>query len=676
MKYLTRPDVSKIEIPTPAPKAPVEPQEMSSEEHAAHLNAQLNEGYATGGRVNYAKGTPFNYNALSNAERVKAGRERVIKFVENFKKENGRLPSQQEVRKLGNFNFDTVKNAIESGSVEVLPLNQTKGEFTKIPVHNDLRTLDQSKVIRDAFKSGELPTLEDIQKVLKIDDPTTAKARITQLADVYTGKGKVEGIKPKFQKTAQNILDNNTYDYQIRNIHEKDVAQSVGERRTPASVRTTIQRDLIPNVKGYSIDEPAGITSSVRNKTTPYGIFSQIIDTDINKGDKFTFDSIKSKKEDVLQNAIKSEDKTKINQALKDYNKAISKYENILNKDVEPGEKKIRLFKASLNSPENTIKNFDNLPEKYQEAFTKNFNERGFSYEVPKDIKDIWEIGRDLKDPKIAEKVAERAAQGQSRIYSFPANLSEAPLLSRAGSLAKGYWNVIGGEAAPVFGAVLNSGEMQEKGLGEGEAAVYGAIKGTLQDPLNFLIGVGKAVGSRILPAPVRELISDGEEKPFFETALGDKTVDISNVPYIGSNWYANQKSDKEKIDNLLQLNLRKQLAEKNISSNPYGVMSDIGTVEGAQDNYITQEQKDQIINNARKNLLKDFELNKKYNEQQPTTGFEFKTGGRVGYKDGSDDKIDIPTLSNQETPMSEVYNAKNEEGIISLATGGIIWKK
>jgi hypothetical protein len=74
----------------------------------------------------------------------------------------------QEVRKLGNFYYDTVKNAIESGSVKVLPLNQSKGQFTKIPVNNDLKILDQSKAIQNAFKSGELPSLKDIQKVLKI----------------------------------------------------------------------------------------------------------------------------------------------------------------------------------------------------------------------------------------------------------------------------------------------------------------------------------------------------------------------------------------------------------------------------------------------------------------------------------------------------------------------------
>ena len=68
MKYLTRPDVSKIEIPMPAPQAPAEPREMSSEEHAAHLNAQLNEGYAEGGTVNrknYALGSQYQKNLLN-----------------------------------------------------------------------------------------------------------------------------------------------------------------------------------------------------------------------------------------------------------------------------------------------------------------------------------------------------------------------------------------------------------------------------------------------------------------------------------------------------------------------------------------------------------------------------------------------------------------------------------
>jgi len=361
---------------------------------------------------------PSEYNVLSNEQRSALARKKVIDFVNNFKKENDRLPSQQEIRKQGKFDFETVKKAIESGEVKTLPLQSTKGQFTKIPVEKDLRILDQSKVIKDAFKSGEAPDLKDVQKILKTNDPTKAANRITQLASTYIGDMEVEGIKPKFKKTAKEIINTNTYDYTIRDLYEKSVAKSVGEKRSPSSIRTTTQRDVIPDVKGYSIDEPAGVTSSVRNKTTPYAVFSQVIDTDINKGDKYAFDSIKSKKEIVLQNAITQGDKKEINKALNDFNKTVSEYEIKLNENVKPGEKKIKLFRASLDNPENTIKNFNTLPKQYQKAFKNNFVDRGYSYQVPKDIKTIYQIGEELRDPKIASEVSKKAAKGQARIYS------------------------------------------------------------------------------------------------------------------------------------------------------------------------------------------------------------------------------------------------------------------
>jgi hypothetical protein len=447
-------------------------------------------GFENGRRVNFAEGTQPNYNALSNEDRVALARKRVVDFVEKFKKENDRLPSQQEIRKQGKFDFATVKKAIESKSVEVLPLNQTKGEFTKIPVNNDLKILDQNKIIKDAFKSGEFPSLENIQKVLKIKDPTTAANRISQLASVYSGDSNVEGIKPKFQKTAKEMLINNPYESHIRDMYEKTIAKSVGEKRTPSSIRTTTQRDIIPNIKGYSIDEPAGVTSSVRRGTTPYGVFSQIIDSDINKGDKYSFDSIKAKKEKILQNAIATGDKTEINKALKDFNKIVSYYENKLNTDIGPGEKKIKLFKASLDSPENTIKNFDKLPKQYQEAFINNFADRGYSYQVPKDIKTVYEIGEDLKNPKIAEDVAKRAAKGQARIYSefLPGTqvitssvgdyLKDLAVDVKAGKVVSPFLKVL----APV-GTALGTYDVYEN-LKEGKPLAQSALAFVGADPL------------------------------------------------------------------------------------------------------------------------------------------------------------------------------------------------
>jgi hypothetical protein len=54
MRYLTRPSTPEITLPIPAPTP--EPRELSDEEHAALLNAQTEQHYAIGGRVEYAEG--------------------------------------------------------------------------------------------------------------------------------------------------------------------------------------------------------------------------------------------------------------------------------------------------------------------------------------------------------------------------------------------------------------------------------------------------------------------------------------------------------------------------------------------------------------------------------------------------------------------------------------------
>ena len=88
---------------------------------------------------------------------------------------------------------------------------------------------------------------------------------------------------------------------------------------------------------------------------------------------KYEFDRKKSINEKTLQNAIASNDQTKINAAVKKFNNTVTEYETKLNKDVKPGQPKIKLFKVSLNKPEKTIANYSNLSKDYQNAFQKNY---------------------------------------------------------------------------------------------------------------------------------------------------------------------------------------------------------------------------------------------------------------------------------------------------------------
>ena len=109
----------------------------------------------------------------------------------------------------------------------------------------------------------------------------------------------------------------------------------------------------------------------------------------------------------------------------------VSDYEKKLNKGLKPNQKKIKLFKVSLASPEETIANFDKLSDRAKKAFKDNYKTRGYSFKVPSDIKPLSTVAQDLKKPKIASDISRRAALGETRLYSFPANLQDPKFLAK-----------------------------------------------------------------------------------------------------------------------------------------------------------------------------------------------------------------------------------------------------
>ena len=70
----------------------------------------------------------------------------------------------------------------------------------------------------------------------------------------------------------------------------------------------------------------------------------------------------------MLKDAIASKEPEKINTALTKFNNLVSDYEKKLNVDVAPGEPRVRLFRATLDSPDVSIKNFNNLNPEYQKV--------------------------------------------------------------------------------------------------------------------------------------------------------------------------------------------------------------------------------------------------------------------------------------------------------------------
>jgi hypothetical protein len=293
-----------------------------------------------------------------------------------------------------------------------------------IKLNKDLVKLSKDPRIIDIFKNPNRTSdqlKEDVTLVRKIlGKNISPSSRLTQLAAAFSGKDPKPGVPIKFKKNAE-IIYNSLPSKTQRDLDELVIGKSVGEKSIK-TIKTQIRKN--PNyifTGDYNIDEPAGVTSSIRRGTTPYGIFGQIINKDINQKRKASFDRKKSIKEEALQKAIKTKNSIKVDKALQDFNKLVSDYEKQINIDTPKGLPKIRLFRATLDSPVNSISNFNTFNPEYKKAFLDNFNTRGYSFKVPRDIKTIPEIAELTQDPAVIKKMTGLMGRYAPRLLSlFP----------------------------------------------------------------------------------------------------------------------------------------------------------------------------------------------------------------------------------------------------------------
>ena len=193
------------------------------------------------------------------------------------------------------------------------PTDPNRIPVNKAKVQSDLLKLSKDPRIIDIFQNPERTKSElkkDVRVVKSIlGKNTNALARLTQLAAAFAGDTPVPGITTKFKaNSAEKIYNELPHNKIMRDIDELKIGKSVGEKSIK-TIKSQIRKN--PNyvfTGDYNIDEVAGVTSSVKRGTTPYGIFGQVIDRDVNIKDKMSFDgSAKSKKELALQEAIKTD---------------------------------------------------------------------------------------------------------------------------------------------------------------------------------------------------------------------------------------------------------------------------------------------------------------------------------------------------------------------------------
>ena len=397
-------------------------------------------------------------------------RTELSKWVKNFEKENGRLPSMQEARE--KFDYSLVKKTGQTGEIKYLPSSEARSMGGLKPGQEDIIKLSKDPKVRNMFRTGEVNAKQIINHVKNIlekpdmsDD--VAGGKLHALAEFFSGKKELEGIKPTFIENAKSISTNFPFKARIRDLREREIGKSVGEQSIKSDKSAIRRQDVYKDLgvsKVGSIDEPAGVTSSVKKGSTPYGVFAQIINKDLNSSDKMRFDSLKSNYEGKVKDAIEDarikgidpkQDKA-VKKAVNEFNAVVTKYEKMFNKTTRPGDKKLNLLRISLDDPSKTVSRYNQLPDSYKSAFDNVYKNNGYSFKVPKDIKTIPEIKNDViaNPQKFAKNLGRPNAP---RLYAdvLPGfgNLMESISEDfKQGKYGKGSFKTLGALSIPVAG--------------------------------------------------------------------------------------------------------------------------------------------------------------------------------------------------------------------------------
>jgi hypothetical protein len=355
----------------------------------------------------------------------------------------------------------------------------------KVKVDKELLKLSKDSRIIDIFKNPNRTPAQvkkDVSVVKKLlGKGTNATARLTQLAAAFSGDDARPGIPIKFKANAEKLFKDLPHTKAQRELYELKIGKSVGEKSIK-TIKSKIRKN--PNyifTGDYNIDEPAGVTSSIKRGTTPYGIFGQVINRKINQKAKSSFDGNKSIKEEALQKAIKTKNPIKVNKALRDFNKLVSDYEKQININTPKGLPKIKLFRATLDSPINSISNFDTFNPEYKKAFLDNFDTRGYSFKVPRDIKTIPQIAELTQDPAVIKKMTGLMGRYAPRLLSlFPTIAAGGLAYAGITSFSKLFGGTAVQAAEVQRDAQGNIIESQVKQPTVGEPLKYDATQGSI----------------------------------------------------------------------------------------------------------------------------------------------------------------------------------------------------
>jgi hypothetical protein len=272
-------------------------------------------------------------------------------------------------------------------------------------VNADILELHKDPTIKNMFKNGVFDE-KGIAKAAQIlgVNKGTAIDRLEDLATAYLGDRKnVPGIKPAFIKNAKKIL------LELPKAKTKAAELAVGIPLEGESIsipkgQITSSKTIPPGIA--DIDEARATATGLKRSTSPYSIFAQVIDRNVNRIAKGGFggagwDSRAGTLEANLDKAIQKfgANSKEAKAAVLKYNQEATKFENEVNSKKFRGAKRVRIPRISLDAPSQTIANYNKFNKKYKDVFNENFKTKKYSFVIPKDLKTIPELRNEILDP-------------------------------------------------------------------------------------------------------------------------------------------------------------------------------------------------------------------------------------------------------------------------------------
>jgi hypothetical protein len=427
----------------------------------------------------------------------------------------------------------------------------------------NMNLLLNDKTIANQLNNGSLPDLDVLKKKFKLT-PHQAANTVYRIAQAMKGIGFENisdlGIK-KNNKAGKQLLQrisssafNNPYSDAARKDAMALVDKQMGNRTgTFRNFRTGVLNSLKDagiNPKLLNLNEIVGISPAVKNTMGPYSQFVNLLEADINQKQMASFQSMYTKKTGDLIKAVKTGDKTKIQEVLNSFEQSKNNFLEKL-----PEKTKIKIEKAGLPGLSIKAPEIEYGKKRISELgklgidLPSTFEKTGVTMTVPKGSLTVQEFTKEKIDEIISQlKPAEKKIFSDfgNKLSSFGGGVDPDTIKQVIQRLPAEQRNLILGAASKLRGA-SNLGLTALAELTTGSTPLSVAITALISAPLlidklaeGYSLGQSlQDVGSTLTLDTIKELDVDRSmtEKYGGPTAaegydikiLAEKMADIQN---------------------------------------------------------------------------------------------------------------------------------------------------